>query len=64
MAYQILGSIFDDMISREHDRKKNEENEKEKAKQDLENQRRISWQTHEDEVSSFIRDKCLLYGIV
>ena len=43
--------------------RKNEENEKEKAKQDLENQRRISWQTHEDEVSSFILDKCLLYGI-
>ena len=36
---------------------------KKKAKQDLENQRRISWQTHEDEVSSFILDKCLLYGI-
>ena len=61
--YESKMKDFDDMISREHDRKKNEENEKEKAKQDLENQRRISWQTHEDEVSSFILDKCLLYGI-
>tara|TARA_B100000989_G_scaffold196084_1_gene148084 strand:+ start:3240 stop:4409 length:1170 start_codon:yes stop_codon:yes gene_type:complete len=61
--YETKMKDFDDMISREHDRKRNEEEEKEKLKQDQENQRRISWQTHEDEVSSFIRDKCLAYGI-
>ena len=54
---------YDTMITNYENRLTKKEEQEEIERDELEHQRRISWQTHEDEVSSFIRDKCLLYGI-
>jgi|TARA_B100001964_G_C14187214_1_gene579218 hypothetical protein len=62
-SYESKMKEFDDMVTRVNEREKQKEDDKEKNRQDIENQRRISWQTHEDDVSSFIKDQCRIYGI-
>ena len=54
---------YDSMITRHEKRQdKKEEEEKDKHEQ-LEADRKVSWQTHESDVSAFIQSECMKYDI-
>ncbi len=56
-------AMYDNYVARAESKTQREEDEKEKARVENENLRKISWQTHESDVASFITNECIKYGI-